>query len=135
MDSQQPIVQKKKLLIVEDDFYICDIYKIEAQHRGYEVYTAGDGEEALNLARVSHPDVILLDIMLPKVNGMDVLKQLREDSSFAQTIIIMVTNVGDGKTEEDAKKIGADGYLLKVHYSPPQIMDELKKIESTKEGI
>src|SRR5258708_26789402 len=104
MDNQSG--PKKKLLIVEDDFYICDIYKIEAQHKGYEVYTAGDGEEALNLARVSHPDVILLDIMLPKLNGLDVLRQIRQDGGFKDTIIVMVTNVGDPQTEQQAKDAG-----------------------------
>ena len=117
----------KKLLIVEDDFYISDIYKTEAKRKGYIVYTAGDGEEALSLTKISRPDIILLDIMLPKVNGIDVLRTIRTWQGFSQIPVVFITNVGDSQTYQQAMQAGATDYLVKAQNTPEQIIDALQK--------
>jgi CheY-like chemotaxis protein len=117
----------KKLLIVEDDFYIRDIYKLAAKNKGYVVYTASDGEEALSLCKVAHPDIILLDIMLPKVSGIDVLKTIKSWPEFAHIPIVMVTNVGENETYQQALQAGAADYILKVQQTPVQIVEGLTR--------
>lgn len=120
----------KKLLIVEDDFYIRDIYKMAAKNKGYEVYTAADGEEALSLCKVAHPDLILLDIMLPKVSGIDVLKTIKGWEGFKDVPVVMVTNVGDSETYQNAIQAGAAGYVMKVQQAPAEIIDNLDKFNN-----
>ena len=130
MDPQAPPMPNlgpKKVLIVEDDFYICDIYKTEAKRKGYIVYTAADGEEALSLTKVSHPDIILLDIMLPKINGIDVLRTLRTWDGFKQIPVLFITNVGDSETYQQAMQSGAQDYLVKAQNTPEQIINALAK--------
>ncbi len=122
-----PLLPPKKLLIVEDDFYIRDIYKIAAKNKGYVVYTAADGEEALSLAKVAHPDIILLDIMLPKVSGIDILKTIKSWEGYKDVPIIMVTNVGENETYQQALQAGAADYILKVQQTPVQIIEGLEK--------
>jgi DNA-binding response OmpR family regulator len=117
----------KKLLIVEDDFYIRDIYKIEAKNEGFVVFEASDGEEGLSIAKVAGPDIILLDLMLPKITGIDVLKTIKSWDDFKNIPIILFTNVGDPEPQKQAMDAGAAEYLLKVEHTPREIMDILKK--------
>jgi two-component system response regulator VicR len=101
---------KKKILVVEDEKSISDIIKFNLEKEGFEVLTAYDGEEAVNKARTSDPDMILLDVMLPKIDGFTVCKQVRETSTVP---IIMLT----AKEEEVDKvlglELGADDYMTK----------------------
>ena|SRR5437868_1250072 len=115
----------KKLLIVEDDFYIRDLYKIEAKNKGYVVYEAADGEEALSITKVSKPDIILLDLMLPKITGIDVLKTIKSWDEFKDIPIVLFTNVSDQSTQDQARQAGATDYLLKVGHTPSEIIDIL----------
>jgi len=128
MNPPAPVnIPPKKLLIVEDDFYIRDVYKLAAKNKGYVVYTAADGEEALSLCKVAHPDIILLDIMLPKISGIDVLKTLKSWPEFAHIPIVVVTNVGENETYQQAIQAGAADYILKVQQTPVQIVDGLTR--------
>ena len=122
----------KKLLLVEDDFYIRDIYKIEANAKGYVVYEAADGSDALNMVKIAHPDVVLLDIMLPKISGLDVLKTIKSWPEFKSIPVIMVTNVGDSQVLEQATQAGAAEYLTKYSNTPKQIMDVVEKLVPSK---
>jgi CheY-like chemotaxis protein len=119
----------RKLLLVEDDFYIRDIYKVEAKDRGYVVYEAADGSDALNMAKIARPDIILLDIMLPKINGLDVLKTLKSWPEFKDTPVIIVSNVGDSQVHQKALQAGAADYLTKFNNTPQKIMECLQKYE------
>jgi CheY-like chemotaxis protein len=125
----------KKLLLVEDDFYIRDIYKIEAKDRGYVVYEAADGSDALNMVKIAHPDVILLDIMLPKISGLDVLKTLKSWPDFKDTPVIIVSNVGDAQIYQQAMQSGAAEYLIKFNSTPKKIIETIQKfIQPVKEN-
>jgi CheY-like chemotaxis protein len=117
----------KKLLLVEDDFFIRDIYKIEAKDKGFVVYEAADGADALNMAKIAHPDAILLDIMLPKVNGLDVLKTIKSWPELKNTPVIMVTNIGDSAVYQQALQAGAADYLTKYNNPPQKIMEVVIK--------
>lgn len=120
----QPII-KKKILIVEDDFFIRDLYEIQARKSGYEVITATDGQEALTKVKDETPDLVILDIMLPKMDGISVLKAIKMDGHLSKIPCILVTNLEDSLKEREAKQEGAAAYFLKIKTTPQQLIDSL----------
>ena len=126
----------KKILIVEDDFYIRDLYERALKKSGYDVSLASDGQEAIEITKTNTFDLILLDILLPKVTGIDVLRVLRDPVSTAKdTPIFLITNLGQEDIIKQAFKIGADGYLLKARLSPENIADEIASFFSQNEAV
>lgn len=126
----------KKILIAEDDFYIRDIYMEIFQSNGYEVEVAVDGEDALAKIKSMLFDMILLDIMMPKASGMDVLVQTRETETPNKTTpVFMITNLGEQNIIEKAFKFGADGYIIKSQFNPQQVVNEINKFLTDKENI
>ncbi len=124
----------KKILIVEDDFYISDIYERSFKAASYDVDTAGDGEVAIQKAKNNEYDLILLDIMLPKITGIEVLRTLRlKGANTEETLIFMITNLGQDNIISEAFKIGADGYFIKARLNPNEIVNEINKIFQDKE--
>lgn len=118
----------KKILLVEDDAFVRDLYQTVLTRAGYDIEVANDGEEAVSMADYKVYDLILLDIMLPKLTGMEVLKQLRTDTSRAKdTPIYLLTNLGEENIVKEAYRLGASGYLLKAKYLPKQLVDEVDK--------
>jgi DNA-binding response OmpR family regulator len=116
----------RKILIAEDDFYIRDLYIRAFKKAEYEVDTAIDGNEALQKVKDQTYDMILLDIMLPKVSGVDVLVSLKDEESPAKnTPVFIITNLGQDDVIKRAFKIGADGYILKVEHTPKQVVEEV----------
>ncbi len=126
----------KKLLIAEDDFFIRDIYSKIFALAGYEVEVAVDGGEALEKIKSKSYDMILLDIMMPKATGLDVLRQLRVlGSPIKETPVFILTNLGQQNIIEEAFKIGMDGYMIKSQMTPQQIVDEINTFFTNKEAI
>jgi DNA-binding response OmpR family regulator len=116
----------KKLLIIEDDFYIRDLYALTAKSEGFTVLEAANGWEGVNQARSAHPDAILLDLMLPDLNGLDVLKTIKETPELSHVPIIIATNVADSETEKKARDMGAADYLTKITVSPVEAVEKVK---------
>ena len=113
----------RKLLLIEDDVFVSDIYSRELKKAGYEVDTAPDGLAGVEMAKASKYDLILLDIMLPKKTGIDVLKDVRVPTSTAKdTPIYLLTNLGQGSIIKQAIDLGAQGYLLKARVLPSQVL-------------
>lgn len=125
--SPDPITPPKKILVVEDDFYIRDLYKLQGQLMNYEVVTAADGEEGIEKIKSHHPDLILLDLMMPKVDGMTVLRTIKSDPAYANMKFIITTNMEDSVTEGAAKQLGVLEYVLKINNTPQAIMELVKK--------
>src|SRR3989344_529356 len=98
---------KKRILIIEDDFFIRDIYERQFTRGGYVVATAADGSEGIEKASTIKPNVILLDIMLPKMSGLEVLKKLRSDEQTKEVPIILLTNLSEDQTIKDGFALGA----------------------------
>lgn len=117
---------QKKILIVEDDLFIRELYERTLTQAGYAVVTAADGQEGLKLAKDA-PDLVLLDIMLPKVHGIDVLKKLKEDQTTKNIPIVMITNLGQENIMNEAFKIGAAGYLVKMRFEPQEIANYVQE--------
>lgn len=116
----------KKILIVEDDVFIRDIYQKTLIKVGYTIETAEDGESAVQKATTNHYDLILLDIMLPKVSGIDVLKKIRASAPPCNaTPVILITNLTDENVVKDALAYGVNGYLLKAEVSPETMIKEV----------
>jgi len=120
----------KKVLVVDDEDSIREIYRRELQSRGYSVVVAPDGEEGLLKAGEETPDIVLLDIMLPKMSGIDVLKALKENQLTKNIPVLLLTNLGEETIIKEGFELGADGYLLKVSYTPAQVVDEVSKFLS-----
>jgi len=128
-------ISTKKILLVEDDVYIADIYSTILTKNGYSVVVAKDGEHALELLPKDKYDLILLDIMLPKLTGFDVLKIIKED--YNSTLVYLLTNLGEENITKEAYKLGANGYFLKAKYLPRQLLEKIDEIfkERNKTGI
>ena len=125
----------KRILIAEDDFFIRDIYSKVFSLSGYNVTVAVDGADALAKIQAQPFDMILLDIMMPRMTGIDVLKNVRSLTIPAKsTPIFIITNLGQQNVIEEAFKLGMDGYILKSQVSPQQIVDEINNFFINKES-
>jgi len=117
-----------KILLVEDDPIMAKMYFTTLVASGYEVQLANDGEEGLLKAKSFAPALILLDVMMPKMNGMEVLAHLKADPETKAIHVVMLTNLSGDVDAETALAKGADKYLIKSDYEPPQVADIIKGI-------
>lgn len=104
---------EKKILIVDDEEDILEIISYNLEHSGFLIETARDGLEAIKKARNNVPDLILLDIMMPKMTGIDVINLLKQDPTFNNTFIILLTALGSEQSEVEGLNAGADDYIIK----------------------
>ncbi|MEP6615176.1 MAG: response regulator [Ginsengibacter sp.] len=104
---------KRKILIADDENDIIEIISFNLQAEGYEVFTAKNGDEALDSAKKNKPDLIILDVMMPRKNGLEVCNILRSQPSFKETLIIFLTALNDENTEIKGLENGADDYITK----------------------
>lgn len=116
-----------KVLIVEDDQFLSKMYAKKFQIAGYEVALAGDGVEGLSKMRMFKPDLVLMDIMMPKLNGLDAISQAKADQMIKAIPIIVLTNLSNTDDATEAVKRGAIGYLVKSDYTPSQVVDKVKE--------
>lgn len=117
----------KKILIIEDEKMLREMYTEKFSRAGFKVVEAGDSQQGLKLARKEKPDLILLDILLPKENGITFLGKLRKDSQLAETKVVGFSNYDDLQTKKDAEKLGMKEYLIKTNYTPTQIVEKIKQ--------
>jgi CheY-like chemotaxis protein len=126
----------RKILIAEDDFFIRDIYSKVFSLSGYDVAVAVDGADALDKISNQQFDMVLLDIMMPRMTGIDVLKNVRSlQTPQKSTPIFIITNLGQQNVIEEAFKLGMDGYILKSQVTPQQIVDEINNYFISKESL
>jgi len=119
--------KRKKVLVVDDEAPIREIYQKEFSSQGFNTVTAADGEEGLLKAGEESPNLILLDVMLPKMSGIDVLKALKKNPLTKDIPVLLLTNLGEEAIIKEGFSLGADGYLLKVSYTPAQVVEECRK--------
>ena len=118
---------KKKILIIDDEEAVLKMYKEKLDSEGFETLTASDGTAGLELIRTKKPDLVLLDIIMPKYNGLDVLKDIKADGQIKTTPVYLLTNLPEDSSEDKAKALGAAGYFVKAHFEPQTLVDEIKK--------
>ena len=118
----------KKILFVEDESALQKTFGERLSPEGYEVIPALDGEIGLRLAKTKKPDLILLDLILPKVNGFEVLKELKEDKETKDIPVIVLTNLEGIGDVDKAIELGATTYLVKAQYSLEELVEKIKKV-------
>lgn len=127
-DSASTKKEKKKILLVEDDTFILEMYATKLLNFGYDVLTATDGEEALKIIKDKHPDFILLDLVLPSMDGFDVLKTIKKDAKTKSIPVVLLTNLGERKDVETGLKLGANDYLIKAHFTPSEVIEKIQNL-------
>ncbi len=115
-----------KILLVEDDAMLIDIYTTKLREANFEVEVAQDGQEALRVVAEKNPDIMLLDIVLPHMDGWEVLEQLKTNRP-ANLKIFVFSNLSQKDEIERGAGLGVDKYLIKAHYTPSQVIEEIKK--------
>lgn len=119
---------KKKVLLVEDDKMILDMYTLKFTQEGYEVTQAENGKDGLDLARKINPDIVLLDIILPQMDGFTVLKALKADPKMQKVPVVLLTNLGQDGDVKKGIELGAVDYLIKANFTPSQVVDKVKSV-------
>ena len=122
------MADKIKILLAEDDLQLIDMYRRKFELEGFDVQFAEDGEKAIEILKTWKPDVALLDIMMPKVNGLDVLKNIKDRPDYADVITVMLTNLGNESTAEEIYKLGATEYIVKADMTPLEVSDKVKAL-------
>ncbi len=117
-----------KVLLIEDDPLMLRMYQKIFTFEKYEVEVAHDGEEGFEKAKITKPTIILCDIMMPKMNGLQVLEKLKLDPDTKAIPVVMLTNLSSDKDAENAMMKGAVKYIIKSQYEPKQITDMVKEI-------
>lgn len=117
---------KKKILLVEDDTALAAVYKSRLELEGFEIKEVNNGEEALSAAIQFRPDLILLDAMMPKISGFDVLDILRNTPETAGIKVIMLTALSQPKDKERAESLGVDDYLVKSQVVIGDVVERVK---------
>ena len=118
----------KKILLVEDDPFLLDMYSVKFKDVGYEVDIAQDGETSLNKIKENPPDLILLDIVLPKMDGFEVLRLLKSDRETAGIPVVLLTNLGLDDDMKRGLELGAASYIVKAHFTPTEVVVKVKEI-------
>ena len=122
--------KKISILIVEDDVFLADLYRTKFELEGFKVAVAYDGEKGLEMAKKNKPNVILLDLVLPKMSGFTILENLRSTAEFKDCPIILLTNLSQKADVEKGIKMGASDYLIKAHFMPSEVVEKIKKLAS-----
>ncbi|MBU0722107.1 response regulator [Patescibacteria group bacterium] len=120
-------IDRKKILIIEDDNMINSMYKTRFEAEGFEVFVADNGGIGLELAKTEKPDIIILDVILPQLDGFSVLDQIKKDKTTKNIQVIMLTNLGTEEDKEKGKAMGAFDYLVKASLTPGQVSEKIKQ--------
>jgi DNA-binding response OmpR family regulator len=116
-----------KIAIIEDDQAICQMYRFKFEAEGYTVETADNGKLGLELAEKMKPDIILLDLMMPEMNGDEMLALMRKSSWGKNIKVIVLTNMGEQEIPADVKQLNVSGVILKANMTPRQVADLVKE--------
>ena len=118
----------KRILLVEDDPFLIDIYSQKLRKEGFEVEVISDGEEVLGALQNRKPDLLILDIVLPRLDGWEILKRINENHHLKDLKIVIISNLGQKEDIERGQELGALKYFIKAHFTPSQVAEEIKKV-------
>ncbi len=114
------------IVLIEDEEMLANMYETKFQNQGYKIRKALDGESGLKLIEEEVPDLILLDIIMPKLDGFSVLKRIREIPKIKNVPVIMLTNLGQDEDIKKGQSLGAVGYLVKANLTPAEVVAKVK---------
>jgi len=128
------MTKKTKILMIEDDPFFAQLCSGALEGEGYDVVVATDGEKGLVKVKEENPDLILLDIILPEMNGLEVLRNIREnpDPKIANKLVIILSNLYAKKEEEEGKRLNADDYLIKANITSDELLVKIREVMSKK---
>lgn len=119
--------EKTKILIVEDDNFLVKAYQIKFGREGFDVFIAMDGDEGLTMAKKEKPTLIILDLMLPKMNGFEFLKKIKSDEGLKNIPVVALSNLGQKSDQEKAISLGAAEYFIKTEHTLEEIIEKISK--------
>ena len=125
----------KKILLAEDDSFLIEIYSTKLKEASFKVEIAVNGEETLKKLQEEKPDLLLLDIVLPQIDGWEILKRVKENPALNNLKIIAFSNLGQKDDVEKGLKLGATKYLIKANYTPSQVVKEVKEVLEQAESM
>lgn len=128
MPPARTISDKPTIVLVEDDSFLAGMYVAKLELEDYSVKLATDGESGLQLIRKEKPDIVLLDVVLPGIDGFDVLKAVKKDPATKDIPILLLTNLGQRGDVQRGLSLGAVDYLIKAHFMPSEVIDKIKDI-------
>jgi len=122
----------KSILLVEDDQFLIDIYTTKLKDSGFSVEVAKEGESALRKLNEEKFDLLLLDIVLPQIDGWEILEKIKNEKPKTKNLenlkIVILSNLGQKEEVERGLRLGATKYLIKAHYTPSEVVEEIKEI-------
>ena len=118
----------KTILLIEDDPFLADVYSTKFREVGFEIDVATDGQEGLKKIKAKKPDLLLLDIVLPGINGWEILETIRKEEVLKDLKIIILSNLTEKEEVEKGLELGVTKYLIKARYTPTEAVEEVKKI-------
>ncbi len=121
-------LQKPKILIIDDNLLLLEIYSGKFTEAGFEVFTAEDGEKALTLLEKQEPDLIILDLILPKIDGFEILKVIKQKERLKKIPVLVLTNRAEYEFRKKALQLGAAEYLPKLNFTPAEVVAKAKTI-------
>lgn len=116
----------KKILLIEDDKMLADMYVTKFEKEGLHVGRAHDGAEGLEIIKQEKPDLVLLDIIMPKLDGFAVLKAIKADPELKKIHVLLLTNLGQSEDVTKGNELGADDYFIKANHTPAEIVEKVK---------
>ncbi len=118
----------RKILLIEDDPFLGEMYTDKFAQSGFKIDVATDGKEGMNKIKKSRPDLILLDVVLPKMDGFEILKELKKDSKLEKIPVVLLTNLGQKNEIEKGMSLGAEEYIIKAHFTPTAVVVKVKEV-------
>lgn len=118
----------KKILVIEDDKFLRELIARKLSDDGFVIIEATDGEEGIKKVKEEKPDLILLDLILPSIDGFEVLSQIKKDENLKSIPVIILSNLGQREEVEKGLKMGAVDYLIKAHFTLGEIIEKMKNI-------
>jgi DNA-binding response OmpR family regulator len=126
--------RKGEVLLIEDDNFIGVMYTRKLENAGFVVRWAMDGEEGWQELRKQCPDLVLLDIVLPKRDGFVILEEMRKDEKLRHIPVIILSNLGQKTDVERGLSLGADDYVVKAHFTPAEVVERVARLLQTRKG-
>lgn len=120
--------KKIKIVLVEDEEVLLEVLEGKLKKEGYEVFSAKDGQAGLDLIRAIQPDLVLLDIIMPRMDGMEVLTHMHDDAVLSKIPVIIISNSGQAVEIEKAAALGAKDYLVKAEFDPQEVLDKMRAL-------
>ncbi len=119
-----------KVLLVEDDEMLHGMYTQKFKNQGYDVVSAYNGADGVKLAESEQPDIILLDVIMPKMDGFVALKKIRKGETTAKIPVVLLTNLGQEEDVRKGRELGANDYFIKANHTPQEVVDKVKALLS-----